>query len=285
MRFTSDSLLRSVLIIFALFATALGTGCSRKIGPADLHATPWVIADVSFEREKTNAFSSQKTPEAQGGFFRFYPDGRATASRNGEMLIGDWSFDPAQSSVRLQYGEGKSEAYRVSRSLPGTLVFKTDVGNTAVTYTLTSDDFDYADRDIYSPAMNAWRVPARAEHTEEELQQRLLGMLTFLEAYFEAAAIQSLDSVEISSLPTPYLFAANGVAVYRPDRLPTKWILLFARREESEYAASILGGLFRDATMPQVSNRLERNAQIFTQLRIIYQRQIDNAAKQTAATH
>jgi hypothetical protein len=42
--------------------------------------------------------------------------------------------------------------------------------------------------------------------------------------------------------------------------------------------------LFRDVAMPQVSNRLERNAQIFTQLRIIYQRQIDEAVKQTAAT-
>ena len=279
MRLTPAALLRPTLAVTFLAAAFL-TGCSRRIAPADLHATPWVIADVSFEREKTNAFSAQKTPEAQGGFFRFYPDGRATASRNGEMLIGDWSFDADQSFVRLQYGEGKSEAYAVTRSLPGTLVFKTTVGNTTVVYDMRSDDFDYASRDIYSPEMNAWRVPARAEHTEEELQQRLLGMLTFLEAYFEAAAIQSLDSVEISSLPTPYLFAANGVAIYRPDRLPTKWILLFARREESEYAASILGGLFRDVVMPQVSSRLERNAQIFTQLRIIYQRQIDEAAKQ-----
>jgi hypothetical protein len=238
-----------------------------------------VISDVSFEREKNTGFGSTKTPEAQGGFFRFFVDGKLCASRNGELLIGRWTFDPAQSTVQLQYGNEKSESYQVSFATPDSLVFKTTEAKTSVIYTMKSDDFDYADRDIYSPSMNTWRLPARSEHTEAELQQRLLGMIAYLETYFEAAAIRELERVDLSSLPTPFIFASNGVATYRSDRLPTKWVLLFARREEAEDATRVLGGLFKDVVMPQTSSRFERNAQIFSQLRTIYQRQIDAAAQ------
>jgi hypothetical protein len=283
MRFIARFQPHRSLIALLLATAVLLTGCARKVSPAKLQATPWVISDVSFEREKNTGFGSSKTPEAQGGFFRFFADGQLCASRNGELLIGRWTLDRAQSIVHLQYGEEKSESYQVSFATTDSLVFKTTVAKTSVIYTMEPDDFDYAARDIYSPAMNAWRLPARTEHTEAELQQRLLGMIAYLETYFEAASIRELERVDLSSLPTPFIFASNGVATYRSDRLPTKWLLLFARREEAENATRILGGLFHDVVMPQTSSRFERNAQIFSQLRIIYQRQIDAATQPAKA--
>jgi hypothetical protein len=41
----------------------------------------------------------------------------------------------------------------------------------------------------------------------------------------------------------------------------------------------ILGGLFGDVTVPKTSNRFERNAQIFSQLKARYQLKIEQAAQ------
>ncbi len=265
------------------FIAAFLFGCAPKIPREKLQEAPWVIADVRFAREKTNGFGSAKTPEATDGFFRFFPNGQLCAFRNGDLIIGRWSWDPAQSLVRLDYEEEKSETYHVSPSLTQGLIFKSRTSQTEVIYTLETDTFDYDTRDIYSPSLNAWRVPAHREHTDEELQQRLLSMLVFLEAYFEAAAIRELDRVDVSTLPTPYLFASNGVAIYRSERLPDKWVQLFTSRDEAEYAARILGELFGDVTVPKTSNRFERNAQIFSQLKASYQLKIEQAAQPATA--
>jgi hypothetical protein len=131
---------------------------------------------------------------------------------------------------------------------------------------MAADDHAYTGIDIYSPAANAWRLPSRDPQDERMISERLRAMLSYLETYFEAGALRQSPQLEIASLPTPFIFAANGIAIYNLDNLPDKWVALFSDREEAEEAALQLMALFDHVDVPLAPNRFERNARIFTQL-------------------
>lgn len=241
-------------------------GCGKRLTVETL-SRAWVITDVSFERTQTNGFRSS-TPDGRitAGYLRFYEDGKACVSMGGEFRTGTWALDAEQELITFLPSNGESTTFAVKSGATDQMTFAQTEGETVVKYEVGTDNFNYADRDIYSAALNAWRVPAEDIQTEEQLRARVRGMLVHLQAYFEAAAAKELEVVDVASLGTPFIYASNGIAIQRTEKLPSQWLMLFKSRDESERTSQIILELFRAGMCPPVKNPFERNALIFSQM-------------------
>lgn len=243
----------------------LVAGCGRRrLEPEALQAA-WVIADTVFEETAAGGGAGRNAADAQGGFFRFYPDGAAAVLQAGAFRSGHWSWDAGKGRVTVTAG-AETLVIEVGARGPDELSFRLAERKPVVSYVVRADRVNYDQMDPYSAALNAWRVPAKAALGRAEMDARLLAMLDYLNAYFLAASIHEVESVEVANLPTPFLFAGNGIALYRNDRLPEEWLGLFASRTDAILATERLGGLFRGVKVPVMANRFERNALIFSQL-------------------
>ena len=251
-------------IAFALLA--LHGACTKSISRTELEAITWDIKSSRLLSERTDAFGREHPVPMPHGFFRFYGDGQASRVHNATYRAGRWSWNPKSSTLDFEGDDGFKEQIIVERVEPTGFLFEVTSRDIAVAYRVAAGDPSYGDIDIYSPAANTWRIPASHAQSPDEITQRLRAMLAFLKAYFENAAIRSAQTVEVASLPTPFIFAANGVAIYDTEHLPEKWASLFSSREEAEDATLLLTQLFDGAALPHTPNRFERNALIFTQL-------------------
>ncbi len=252
-------------LLLAVWALGFLSGCRPGFDPAEIHAA-WVITDAKRDRAADGGPAKRDPSWAEGGFFRFYPNGTVTLFRGGRFSNGTWTREVSQGGYRVVTNE-EIILLPVKRLGRDERVFGFKDGADTVYYLTTADRHAYRpEQDIYSTRLNAWRIPAARSHTREDLDDRLHGMLSYLDAVFTTAATRNLDVVNLENLPTPFLFASNGVALKRADALPARWLALFQTREEALAATERLGGLFRHTTFPVVQNRFERNALIFAQL-------------------
>lgn len=256
---------RATVVFLALLALGFLSGCAPRVAPGEIHAA-WVITDAKLDRAAEDVAGQRDPSWAEGGFFCFYPNGTVTLMLGGRFANGTWTREGARNELRIVTGE-EILALGVRRLGRDEHVFELKDGADTIRYLTRADRHTYRpEQDIYSTRLNAWRVPARRPHTREELEGRLHGMLTYLDALFTTALARDLEVLSLDNLPTPFLFAGNGVALKRADALPAKWLALFQTRQEALEATERLGGLFRHTTFPVVQNRFERNALIFAQL-------------------
>ena len=265
LRWSSVWLLTTALIV-GMFAP----GCARRV-PADALHAAWVIVDTEFDRRQSNLTAADRAAAASGGFFRLYPDGSVSALSTGKYRTGRWSWESSTSLLRIDHDGGREE-YTVK--IDGYTSARITPVATSITFVTEPDRLNYGDVDPYSPALNQWRIPAPEPMTDAAMDRRLLGMLRFLTAHLQSAVARDVEFLNLSSHPTPFIFAANGIALQHPDQLSREWVALFASRDEAINAAMRLVPHFRQVRVPQVSNRFERNALIFSQLADSVERQV-----------
>lgn len=260
-----DHLGRIALACVAVFAVA---GCRPQVDAERLTRSPWCVVDVELQAPAAPGFASganDAVDASAGAWFRFFPDGAATFVLESRFHVGQWTLDADKRAVAIALPGGAVRVFRVVPAPGGLRLSEVAEGNTA-TFVVEADAFDYGDRDIYSAAMNLWRVPLDAEATDDVLRARLQSMMRYLAAYFEAAAVKDLETVNVSALSTPFIFAANGLGLRQEDALPVEWIVLFSEREDCRRMSRLIGSLFRDVSPPATKNRFLQYASMFRQM-------------------
>jgi hypothetical protein len=256
----------ATLACVAVFGVA---GCRPGFDAGRLVHAPWRVVDVAVDAPPAPGLSSgenEAIDASAGAWFRFYRDGTATFVLESRFHAGRWTIDEAKDVVTVEMSAGNSRAFHLRGGWDGLLrVVELTEGRSA-TLVAETDDFDYGDRDIYSEAMNLWRVPLQGEVTDEMLRARLQSMLRYLAAYFEAAALKDLETVNVSALSTPFIFASNGLGLRQESALPVEWVVLFPEREDCRRMSRLIAGLFRDVSPPATKNRFMQYASMFRQM-------------------
>jgi hypothetical protein len=174
--------------------------------------------------------------------------------------------DPARHEVTLEVAGAPARVFAVRRDAGGELWLTESGRDPVVEFRLQADVFDYGEHDIYGAELNLWRTRAGRDPTDAELRARVRSMLRYLHAFFAAAYISNVERLNLSGLPSPFTFASNGIALPHPDRLPARWVGLFARRADAQRAARMLAPLFEGVIIPSTENRFMRNALLIEQM-------------------
>lgn len=255
-------------VVTGLLALVLA-GCRPGVDAGSLTETPWRVVDVEIAAPTAPGIKGEgkETVDASAGaWFRFYPDGVATFVLESRFRAGRWNLDAATDTVTVELADGQARVFRTGLGWDGHLrVSEPALGDNA-TLVAERDKFRYGDRDIYSEAMNLWRMPLEGEVTDEVLRARLRSMVRYLAAYFEAAVAQDLDTVNVSALSTPFIFGSNGLGLRQETALPIEWVVLFPEREDCRRMSRLIAGLFKDISMPATQNRFQRFASMFRQM-------------------
>lgn len=258
-----------VAVVVGVVLALAWAGCAPRKAPVDLMQA-WRVTDVQRARTTKGGFGPGPADTAAivtaESFFRFYPEGSATAVLEGRFLVGTWTRDEATGEIVLEADGHRPRRFLVTRAGQAGCHFSEVPKGTGKVFVVEADTFDYRDRDIYSVELNRWRLPAVEQLSDQELQVRMRSMLRYLSAYFESAYVKDVKRLHPDALPTPFRFAGNGIALQHESSFPERWRALYASPQDAVRAAEVIAPLFDDVVMPATANRFERNALIFAQM-------------------
>lgn len=260
--------MRGLLGSLVCVAALAIVGCRPRVDVDRLTRTPWRVVDVDLDGSPAPGFASgvsEAEAAAAGAWFRFYADSLATFVQESRFHAGNWTLDGDNREVTITLPNGTARVFHVEQGFGGLRISESTNGNTA-TLVAEADGYDYGDRDIYSEAMNLWRVPLQGEVTDAMLRARLQSMVRYLAAYFEVAAFRDMETVNVSALSTPFIFAANGLGLRQEGALPVEWVVLFPEREDCRRMSRLIASLFRNVEPPATKNMFMQYASMFRQM-------------------
>jgi hypothetical protein len=204
---------------------------------------------------------------------RFYPDGQYTLCADLLFEQGKWSFDAAKKILLLTPSEKTEEL--TERYL---LDEKLDADNTQFSF-FSSFPIDKSDpdefikvvavtnlskSDPYKKEMHQWRkAPAQAEN-DDQLKQRVLAYLQFLQAFYQHAADNNLEEPSGNWYPQPILFYSNKVRMAYENEL-SDWYTCFFTKEEAVKGYQLISGALRKVKI-EGEDDLSRNINCVEQL-------------------
>lgn len=124
-------------------------------------------------------------------------------------------------------------------------------GNTKYYLNLNTDFKPLSkENDIRSLAMNQWRFPPDKKETDEEIKQRLLLNLDYIAAYMRVHLYGEFNQIHTAGIPSPFLFAKNGLFLFEWQRIPYFWKHVFYDDKDAEKAFRMLKKEFDGTEAP-----------------------------------
>ncbi len=137
------------------------------------------------------------------------------------------------------------------------------------------DDFQAYDlpypnpeKDPFSADNNQWRIKATHSESTDEIKQRLLGHLHYLEKYFAWAVDKKIETLDVTGLPTPLKIYVNGLGIKHYADLPVEWKDFFYNDADCHKADSLIKHTFRkhDIDYPKTDDDYKKFLSAFQQL-------------------
>lgn len=115
------------------------------------------------------------------------------------------------------------------------------VGNTMYYLNLNSNLKTLVkENDIRSLDMNQWRFPAGKKETDDEIKHRLILNLKYIAGYMRVHLYGEFNQIHTAGIPSPFLFAKNGLFLFEWQRVPYFWKHVFYDVKDAEKAYRML---------------------------------------------
>lgn len=253
--------------IYTAFSIVFLMGCF--VGNQDNNDLPKVLFKTS--EIVTNSDSSGN----EGLAIRFYKDGTYSHFGFNFYAYGKFSFNKEKSILKLEPTICKDSCqtvyYKIEEESSNNYILKnTEVTNGKVRV-LQSNAQAWGTKKIigtdpFAKELNTWRIKPKQSETAEQIKNRTVQYLKFLQVYHEFVLLNNIDFITTSWYATPLkMHYRNGVKMVYSNEL-TDWYACFYNVEEGNEGYKLINGAMKNSQIKGKENIAERNADYLKQL-------------------
>lgn len=257
-------------LFFLLIIAAYLSGC-KPASESDLQKT-WI------SKEFTTA-SGMKL----GGYkkiFTLYPNGNYTIiGGENEFAIGRWSVSAKNKMLRFVHQGGNAELDAIwlykqpkSNRLKVELYRNQVIDEEFMEGTIELEGYQPGKAEIFSMNANTWRVNPLMPETGEQIKQRVLAYLHFMEGLYEFCSQNDIEPQQLNCHPNAVqLRFGNLIRLAYQDELQS-WNSCFYDSVQAVRGYQVLSGVFKEAKMKNEKSLADRNIQFIRDLIVLVQK-------------
>lgn len=255
-------------IPFLFFSCGPATTAEKKaVNPKDCEW--YVVLNEKAEQDKGNHLGLYA--------LRFYPKGNYSLCADLLFEQGKWNFDEQKKLLVLTPSVKDSTdivRYLVDQNLPGNKTQFSFYQGFPINKSNPDEMIEVqglanqSKSDPYSQSMNNWRIKPLQQETVDQIKQRVIAYLRFLQALYTHAKENKLENAGGSWYPHPIKFYSNKVSMAYSNEL-IDWYNCFFSEEQAIQGYQLISGALMKVKIEgkdDVSRNLNCTEQLLKQI-------------------
>jgi hypothetical protein len=212
-------------------------GSSRNI--RDILCQEWTLEDDAASLEGMDETSTLDMPFR---CFAFATNGTFVKNARNTFDHGDWSYDDAQKTIRLNnLIDKETDVYKIARITSEELILvNTGVGSTTnLKFIGPGTRLSNEAAEPFFIENNRWRIKPRVKETDSAIHNRLKQNLYFFVCFYRAVLAKNEQVVSFWGLPSCFKWYGGGIYLKKKSELKENWIDCFYDKEQAMKAYAI----------------------------------------------